>query len=51
MIYHVVIRIIVHLNDLLCNYLIYYAIKIIRKRERVKEKRTIGTGWEIQPVP
>ena len=26
MIYHVVIRIIVHLNDLLCNYQIYYAI-------------------------
>ena len=29
MIYHVVIRIIVHLIDLLCNYLIYYAIKMI----------------------
>ena len=29
MIYHVVIRIIVHLNDLLCNYLIYYAISMI----------------------
>ena len=29
MIYYVVIKIIVHLNDLLCNYLIYYAIKII----------------------
>ena len=29
MIYHVVIRIIVHLNDLLCNYLIYYAINMI----------------------
>ena len=26
---HVLIRIIVHLNYLLCNYLIYYAIKII----------------------
>ena len=24
MIYYVVIKIIVHLNDLLCNYLIYY---------------------------
>ena len=30
MIYYVVIKIIVHLNDLLCNYLIYYVvIKII----------------------
>ena len=29
LIYDVVIRIIVHLNDLLCNYFIYYAIKII----------------------
>ena len=29
MIYYVVIKIIVHLNDLICNYLIYYAIRII----------------------
>ena len=29
MIYYVVIKIIVHLNDLLCNYLIYYAINMI----------------------
>ena len=30
MIYYVATKIIVHLNDLLCNYLIYYvAIKII----------------------
>ena len=37
MIYYVVIKIIVHLNDLLFNYLIYYAIKMI----------TYATKWFI----
>ena len=62
MIYYVVIKIIVHLNDFLGNYQIYYAnIRFImnyeainrftREKEKGKEKRTFGTGWKIQPVP
>ena len=62
MIYYVVIKIIVHLNDFLGNYQIYYAnIRFItnyeainrftREKERGKEKITFGTGWKIQLVP
>jgi len=62
MIYYVVIKIIVHLNDFLGNYQIYYAnIRFImnyeainrftREKEKGKEKRTFGAGWKIQPVP
>ena len=62
MIYYVVIKIIVHLNDFLGNYQIYYAnIRFItnyeainrftREKERGKENITFGTGWKIQPVP
>ena len=49
MIYHVVIRIIVHLIDLLCNYLIYYAIKMIyyvfKWFIRQLRENSFGTGW------
>jgi len=62
MIYYVVIKIIVHLNDFLGNYQIYYAnIRFItnyeainrftREKERGKEKITFATSWKIQPVP
>ena len=62
MIYYVVIKIIVHLNDFLGNYQIYYAnIRFImnyeainrftREKEKGKEKEHLVPVGFIQPVP